>query len=966
MTETRTYELNDRWFIAKDPDNDGISRGLCTSIPKDAVPCHVPSIIQQFFPGYHGVAFYFCRFTPEITKNASDRLILRFGGVDYKAEVWLNGYRLGEYEGGETPFTFDVTDEVKIESENLLTVRVVNPIDKPIDGLNIMNIPHRNKVLTRTAGSNLNHGGIWYGVTLLSMPAIYVKDKFLTGNIHTGELKAELDICSEIPSDTEVTVKMNVSERTHSKGSVIFNSAAANVCNNSKLSLCLTVPDVHLWSPDDPYLYRVEIELESAYGVYRESLNFGFRELKVGEDGYFYLNGKKFLLKCSHSGNAFPVGQMFPVHPEHTRQDFIYAKACGFNTLRAIAGMFRPEQLDLADEIGLMVYEECLASWCMGYTQLVRFDSDEEYDRIAEEKGYLPLGDKEAMLKRFDHATANMIKRDRNHPCVVMWGLLNETYVSNIFKRAVAFLPKARELDPSRLILLASGRWDEDYSIGSLSNPYSNEWENLWGEDGNPNKDMYAGIRDGKEFTIEKKRAMGDCHYYATCPVSTIDSDLFRNMGHSSKPVFLSENGIGPLFHVIEEWKEFMTHGERPDLEDGSWVEHQSRALMKDWEALGLTAIYPFPEMMLKESQRQSADARRTMFDIVRSNPRFCGYSLTGLLDHGMCGEGLWSYWRRMKPEVFDAVSEGWAKLRFCLFMQRHIYRNESFTFEAVLANDGVLKSGEYTARFAVMSETGPVTVFSEKFTLDGNELAVPVIKKDLSLDLPTGKYYIIASMDEAAPQACKLDFYIMDKAELPTSNATVYTYKIEAAAEDFLTAHGVTVKPFSESCSGLILVGEADSYIVDQASRLAESGSTVMFMRGSFFAKDPALLSKLEIGKHLEAKSQHDWLYHKEAIILENTIHDGLGHGIVDFPRYGQIFPHFVYIAEEYPDEVICPTFQTGYFGVKDAYGVGYASCAYKKGCGKIVFNTFAVEFNIGHPAADRLLMNYILYLTR
>lgn len=966
MTESRTYELNGSWFIATDPDDTGVRRGLDKHIPKDAVPCHVPSIIQQYFPGYHGVAFYFCRFAPSLTKSPYDRLVLRFGGVDYKAEEWLNGNRLGEYEGGETPFTFDVTDTVRLDDENLLSVRVINPTDKTVDGLNLMNTPHRNKTIEKGAGSNLNHGGIWYGVTLLSLPAIYIKDKLLTGDIHSGKLKVELDIHSHIPTDTEITVRINVSERTHSKSSVIFSSRSANVCNSDRFSLSLTVPSVRLWSPDDPYLYRVEIELESQYGIHRESLNFGFRELRVGEDGYFYLNGKKFFLKCSHSGNAFPVGQMFPVYPEHTRQDFIYAKACGFNALRAIAGMFRPEQLDLADEIGLMVYEECFASWCMGYTDKMRSDSDEEYDRLAAERGYMPLGDKEAMLRRFDHATANMIKRDRNHACVVMWGLLNETYVSNIFKRALAFLPKARELDPTRLIILSSGRWDEDYSIGSLSNPYSNEWEKLWGEDGNPGKEIYTGIRDGKEFTIEKKRAMGDCHYYATCPVSADDSDLFRNMGYSGKPVFLSENGIGALFHVIEEWKEFMAHGERPDLEDGGWVEAQSRALMKDWSALGLESVYPFPEMMLKESQRQSADARRTMFDIVRSNPRFCGYSLTGLLDHGMCGEGLWSYFRRMKPEVFDAVSEGWARLRFCLFMRRHVYRGESFTFEAVLANDGVLKSGEYTARFAVMSETGPVTLFDTRFTVDENELAVPVIKKELSVDLPTGKYYIIASMDEAAPQACKLDFYVTDGAELPKTPVEVCGYGLREKTVEFLNSHGVTVRPLSDEFKGLILVGAPDEYIMKKAAKLSENGATVLFLDSESLVKAPELLPMLGVGKNLAAKRHHNWLYHKEAVIIENTIHQGLGHGIVDFARYDRTFPLFVYTADEYPDEVITPCFYTGYYLYKGAYGISYASCAYNKGKGRIALNAFAIENNIGHPAADRLLLNYILYLTK
>ncbi len=964
MSEIRCFELNQGWFIAKDAENCGVSKGYINNIASDAIPCELPSIIQQYFPEYHGVAFYFCRFTPEITKNTADRLVLRFGGVDYKANVWLNGESLGEYEGGETPFTFDVTDKVKLCGENLLSVRVVNPTAVTVDGLNLMNTPHRNKILEKGAGSCLNHGGMWYGVTLLSLPAVYIEDKFLIGDIHSGRLTVKLDVRSQLAADESISVCVNVRERTGAASIVVSDSFTYTAQNGiSAFEAEVTVPDIRLWSPDDPYLYRVEIILESSAGVHSESLNFGFREMLV-KDGYFYLNGKKFFLKCSHSGNAFPTGQMLPVHPELTRRDFILAKACGFNALRSIAGMFRPEQLDIADEVGIMVYEECFASWCMAYSDLYSWDTDKELEAIAKEKNFMPFGDKEKMLWRFDHTTANMIKRDRNHASVVIWGLLNETRTNDIFRRAHDFLPIARELDPTRLVLLGSGRWDEDYSIGSLSNPYSDVWEHEWGEDGNPGAEIYSGVRDGKEFTMEKKRAMGDCHYYAPTPVAEHDIELFRNMGHTNKPVFLSENGIGAMFHVIEEWKEFKARGERLDLEDSGWLEYQSLSLMRDWEALGLDKVYPFAEMMLKESQRLSAEERRLMFDIVRSNPRLCGYSLTGLLDHGMCGEGLWTYWRRMKPEVFDAVSEGWAKLRFCLLTKRHVYSDEEFTFEAVLANEGVLASGEYTARFAVMSERGSVMTFTEKFTLDGNELAVPITKRTLKLDLPSGKYTIAASLDEAAPAANMLGIYVMNKADLPMLASVVYTYGIDSETEAFLKARGADVRPVCDGCGGLVLVGEPDEEIVNKAAGLAEGGATVLFLRSfPFFGKDE-LLAPLGVGKDLTVKRWHDWLYHKEAVILENTIHGGLGHGLVDFPRYDQTFPHFTFVASEYPDDVICPCFHTGYHGVKGAYGLGYAAMAYRKGNGRIVFNAFGIEGNLGHPAADRLLVNYISYL--
>ena len=165
--ETKTYILNDNWFITTDPQNVGINDNWQNAIQESCIPAFVPSIIQQFFPSYLGVAWYWYSFKNTLSVG-NDWVLLRFGGVDYKATVWLNGILLGSYEGGETPFDFDVTDYLK--EDNLLAVRVLNPSDKMIDGMTLMSTPHRNKVMKPSAGSNLNHGGIWFGVTLECAP----------------------------------------------------------------------------------------------------------------------------------------------------------------------------------------------------------------------------------------------------------------------------------------------------------------------------------------------------------------------------------------------------------------------------------------------------------------------------------------------------------------------------------------------------------------------------------------------------------------------------------------------------------------------------------------------------------------------------------------------------------------------------------------------------------------------------
>ena len=721
MEQIKSINLTEAWYIAKDPDNVGKEKGWYASIQENAVEACVPSIIQQFFPDYHGVAFYWCRFKPSIVREETERLLLRFGGADYYAEVWLNAFFLGSYEGGETPFSFDVTDALKTDAENLLAVRIINPCEKNIDGLNLANTPHRNKTLKRSAGSGFNNGGLWYGVTLSSVPCVYIEDSFLTGDIYTGEIKAAIQIASTVAAPCSGVLTVTAYEaRSFADKKAEASEPVEIPIGASWHTLSIKLSDFKLWSVDAPNLYTVFLTIRTPAGCHSTSLRFGFREFKI-KDGFFYLNGQKIFLKSAHSGNAFPVGIMHPVHEDQLRRDFIYAKSCGFNTLRAIAGLFRPEQLELADEIGLLIYEECYASWCLGDSHLHEWKDSEEFAAIrAEKHPDMPIEDEFAMLRRWISSTEKMILRDRNHPSVVIWGLLNETKNNSVFRTARDFLPRARELDPTRLILLSSGRWDYDLSLGSGSNPYSLDWDACFGPDRHPE----FWDKDRPQQTI------GDSHYYPLVPVSEESAQAFRDMGRTMPfPVFLSECGIGSNFHVIEEWKHFVQYGHREDLEDAAWLKMQTDAFTKDFYAMGLDALFPFPDALLKESQRINADERKRLFDIFRSNPRLAGYSLTGLLDHGMCGEGLWSYWRRWKPGMFDAVCDGFAPLRFSLFVTPCVYAGENFVVEAVLANEGVLKDGTYTADFAIEGQDGVVMSFTEGFSLCAEDFATPIMK---------------------------------------------------------------------------------------------------------------------------------------------------------------------------------------------------------------------------------------------
>ena len=434
--------LDGVWRLAIDPANEGVDRHWFQTPHADAKPTKVPWIIQDAFPGYHGVAWYWRDFLAPSSPHDRGRYLLRFWAVDYKADVWLNGVPIGNHEGGETPFVLDVTESIKPGLINQLSVRVVNPTLTPIDGLVLAETPHRNKVIPYTAGSSYNHGGIVDSVELLITPALYIESLCVWPDPASGIVRVTLRVQNGTPSDVsgelEFTLAPAPTGPTEDVRSVVQSFAPGTTLSETELN----APNYRLWELNEPNLYRVtaRVREHSSPSFDEQSTRCGFRDFRF-DNGYFRLNGKRLFLRCSHTGNHCPVGLQLPPDPDMLRRDLLNVKVMGFNAIRFIAGVAARYQLDLCDEIGLLVYEEHYGSWL--------------------------LADSPRMNERYDRALREMILRDRNHASVVIWGLLNETADGPVFRHAAASLPVIRRLDDTRMVMLNSGRWDR-HGMGLL------------------------------------------------------------------------------------------------------------------------------------------------------------------------------------------------------------------------------------------------------------------------------------------------------------------------------------------------------------------------------------------------------------------------------------------------------------------------------------------------------------------
>lgn len=950
--------LTDGWTIALDPRNTGRQDEWFRGQPAAEVrEARVPGSIQQAFPGQYGLAWYWCSFAPPRLPAIAERALLCFHAVDYLAEVWLNGQHLGGHEGGETPFTLDATTAL-LPTENLLAVRVLNPTKTPIDGIVLDQTPHSNKMMPEDfhPGSGRNYGGILRPVELMVAPAVRLTDIFVRPDPTNGRIAATITVRND--GAAPVTVDLRMQAGPARDGVVLATTTLAGeaVVGETRYEATLLVPHHRLWSLEDPYLYRVEVALEagartgdlSDSTLYRHTLTLrcGFRDFRVA-DGFFRLNGRRLFVRSTH-GHA-------------TRRDAIMAKASGFNMVRYIAGMGRPEELDFCDEIGLLVYEETRAAWM--------------------------LGDSPQLGEHFDRSVREMILRDRYHASLVIWGLLNETRDNPTFRHAVGMLPLIRELDTTRAVVLSSGRWDRDLGIGTVCNPGSAQWAHVWGQEGSsatPAAPTVHGM-PWDEGQAAYVTGAGDAHVYPQVPQSDETNAFLRTLGRASKPVFLSEYGIGSLLDVVHIMGRYQQAGEAAPADDLEVYQTMRDLLEADWTRFGMDATYPFPRDLLRESQRLHSRHRLEGLNLIRSNPRINGHNVTGMLDHGYTGEGLWTLFREWKPGVAEALEDGWAPLRWCLFVTpRHTYAGQEVTVEAVLANEDVLRPGAFPARLRIFGPSG--SVWDQGVTAhlpapapggDG-PLAVPVFRGNVSIVGPAGAYVLAAHMEQGgSPAGDRLTFHVSDPAALPQLAGEVMTWGLDERVTAWLVGRGLRRRPFegqASSSRAVIVVGDLSSVAATEADwrALAEQmarGSTVLFLSPLAFRRGDDLVGWLPLAVKGRYHVFSNWVYHREDVAKPHPIFAGLpAPGILEWDYYGPVIPRYVFEGQEAPNDIAVAYFAVGYASliqrVKTGYAAGLITAWYPFGAGRFLLNSLQVLENVGrHPAADRLLLNMLAY---
>ena len=421
-------DLSGFWGFTYDPDHKGELIGWTDGF--QGQPIAVPaSWNDQFADGrdYMGPAWYQTCF--DLPWGwAEQRVHLRFGSVNYLAQVWLNGTPLGAHEGGHLPFEFDVTPHVRSEA-NVLVVRVDaalapdrvppgNISADPLDGFGQRNYPP-------TSFDFFPFCGIQRPVLLYATPHNAIADLTVVTEIDgaDGLLRVRLD---RSLGETAVA-------RFTLNGHGTSLSAELPIVEDS-VEAELEVPAVALWAPGTPNLYDLTVELAEGETVFdRYTLPVGVRTIAV-EGDRLLLNGEPITLTGFGRHEDFPVTGRGLV-PAVIVKDYALMEWIGANSFRTTHYPYSEQMMDLADRLGFLVIDETPA--------VGLFFREEGLDR---------------RLQLCRQYTQELIARDKNHPSVIMWSLANEPHsrrpAAKGFFRDLYDL--AKSLDPTRPATIVS------------------------------------------------------------------------------------------------------------------------------------------------------------------------------------------------------------------------------------------------------------------------------------------------------------------------------------------------------------------------------------------------------------------------------------------------------------------------------------------------------------------------------
>lgn len=442
---------NDNWYFSKTAlgvkweDRSLWEQGMQpVDLPHDWLIYDTKNLYEDSI-GWYRKQFVYTK--PGTKHDCDERVILRFEGVYMDSEIHVNGVKLGEWKYGYSTFDWDITDALR-EGENEVILRVVfqAPNSRWYSGAGI----YRNVWMLCLPETHIPLDGIYTASVETEKGYDLTIDTELEWG--TGDDNYELEYCLRHADSSKNT--------TEAESQEVFREKQPLSCGQEKATVTIPVDHPRKWDIKDPYLYDLTVLLhrlpadggengteQNAEIVQEEHLRIGFRTIEFVPEQGFLLNGRKVRLNgaCDHH-DLGALGAAF--HKEAMRRKFELMRSMGVNAVRTSHNMPAVELMELADEMGFLIVSEAFDMWEM---------AKNPYDYARFFKDWM------------EKDVRSWIRRDRNHPSVIMWSIGNEIPDTHA---------DAHGQEITRSLLAAVRKWDyrkvAPVTIGSNYMPWEN------------------------------------------------------------------------------------------------------------------------------------------------------------------------------------------------------------------------------------------------------------------------------------------------------------------------------------------------------------------------------------------------------------------------------------------------------------------------------------------------------------
>jgi beta-galactosidase/beta-glucuronidase len=445
---------------------------------------------------FHDIVWYRRKVLFKRTMTNS-RFILHFGAIDHIADIWIDSDHVCHHEGGNTPIDIDVTDSVSNKEEHVITVRAFD------DSFDFESTRGKQFWEKRSSGIFYTRTvGIWQSVWYEEVPGTYLKSVRITSDL--DERMIEIDMKIEGSKDAKAGVSISLKGTKLLSDEIVIRNGRAKVKYwlDSAITLDWHHQESWTWSPETPVLFDVEYTIEalnkdlevgsledfkdnpkydsppnlesdssqntndikadfdndSYKDAYKDRVKgyFAFRKINV-VNGKILLNNRPYTMKMLLDQGYFRKGLLTAPTDDDLRKDIEYTKSMGFNGVRKHQKVEDPRFLYWADKLGLLVWGEGPSSY--------------EYSQTA--------------VERHTKEWLEILRRDYNHPCIIAWVPLNESWgVHEILDRedeqahSLALYYLIKSIDRTRLVISNDG-WTHTRSDIVTIHDYSGDRQEL-------------------------------------------------------------------------------------------------------------------------------------------------------------------------------------------------------------------------------------------------------------------------------------------------------------------------------------------------------------------------------------------------------------------------------------------------------------------------------------------------------